>query len=80
MANELKTSLATSAPDRKLVSTRATDLFLAAKEYTTAHKLTGKTLKISNATPPRKPGPPKPRKPKGKKAPMAADTASAGGN
>jgi hypothetical protein len=64
LAAALEGSLKAAAPDRKQVATHATDLYLAAKDFITAHKAAAKTLKISAASPPRKAAPRKPRKPK----------------
>lgn len=70
LAGELTAAVKAASPDRKVVGERATELYLAAKQLLAAHKAAGKTLKISAASPPRKPSPRKPRKPK-----MPAETA-----
>jgi hypothetical protein len=64
LAAALEGSVKSGTPDRKQVATHATELYLAAKDFLTAHKAAAKTLKISAATPPRKATPRKPRKPK----------------
>ena len=63
-AAALEASVKSGSPDRMQVSNNATELYLAAKDFLTAHKAAGKTLKISAATPPRKATPRKPKKPK----------------
>lgn len=60
----LADSLKSPSPDRKAVADAVTDLYLAARDFMTAHKSAGKTLGIRAATPPRKATPRKPKAPK----------------
>lgn len=64
LAGALSDALKAPSPDRKAVAQVATDLYLAAKDFLTAHKAAGKLLGIRAATPPRKPSPRKPKAPK----------------
>lgn len=63
LASALDQALGAGSPDRKLVASMVTDLYVAERDLVAAHKSAGKTLGIRLATAPHKAGPRDPSKP-----------------